>query len=346
MPELRCPCQQGHVFRPRPYNGDILETTVGTEVESAAHLLREGFSVAIPTETVYGLAANALNEDAVLGIFKAKNRPHFNPLIIHLPGWEVVKNYVADIPSDLEQLARLFSPGPLTFLLEKKPVIPDLVTGGSPKVAVRIPAHPLAQQLLSMLDFPLAAPSANPFGYVSPTTAQHVLEGLQGKIPYILDGGECQIGLESTIVDVEDGQVVVRRKGGVAIEAIEEAIGKPVLVKTAAEDHPVAPGQLRSHYATTTPLYVGDAETWARHFAGKKICLLEFGNNMRYLDAPCRFQLSASGSLDEAAKLLFKTMRLADQCGADVIIASWLPEEGLGRAINDRLKRARLGKYS
>lgn len=320
-------------------------TQIGTDLRHAAHLLRQGRPVAIPTETVYGLAANALDPDAVLQVFKAKDRPHFNPLIIHLPDWSAVGRYVAGIPADAATLAALFVPGPLTFLLEKNQVIPDLVTAGSHKVAVRVPAHPLAHELLSMLDFPLAAPSANPFGYVSPTTAQHVWEGLRGKIPYILDGGPCEVGLESTIVDFEEGEVIVRRKGGIALEAIEDALGKKIQVKTAAEDHPVAPGQLRSHYATTTPLYIGDPATWIRHFEGKKICLLAFGDNMRFIDAPFRFQLSATADLDEAAKQLFTTMRLADQCGADVIIAAWLPEVGLGRAINDRLKRARLGKY-
>ncbi|MEZ4959138.1 MAG: L-threonylcarbamoyladenylate synthase [Saprospiraceae bacterium] len=316
-------------------------TQIGQDIAIAIHLLQSSHPVAIPTETVYGLAANALDPNAVLKIFKAKNRPHFNPLIIHLPDWEAVKKYVADIPVDAEILAKKFTPGPLTFLLEKKPIIPDLVTAGSPKVAIRIPAHPMTRELLSQLDFPLAAPSANPFGYVSPTTAQHVYEGLKGKIPYILDGGECQIGLESTIVDFENGDVIVRRKGGVAVEAIEAVLGKKVLVKTENEDHPVAPGMLKSHYATATPLYVGNVEILAKNFTQKKICLIEFGEKRAELPAFARFQLSANSSLDEAAKHLFKTMRQADKCGADVILVEWLPEEGLGRAINDRLRRAR-----
>ncbi len=315
-------------------------TNLGKIATKAKQLLQSGELVAIPTETVYGLAANALDPDAVLKIFKAKNRPHFNPLIIHLPDWAAVKKYVAEIPADAEILAKKFTPGPLTFLLVKKPIIPDLVTAGSPKVAIRIPAHPMTRELLSQLDFPLAAPSANPFGYVSPTTAQHVFEGLKGKIPYILDGGECQIGLESTIVDFENGEVIVRRKGGVAVEAIEQALGKKVLVKTEIEDHPVAPGMLKSHYATATPLYVGEVEVLAKRFSDKKTCLIEFGDKLHDKPAFARFQLSLNASLDEAAKNLFKTMRQADQCGADVILTAWLPEEGLGRAINDRLRRA------
>lgn len=327
-------------------------TEIGTDPVYAAQLLKQGHPVAIPTETVYGLAANALDPDAVLKIFKAKNRPHFNPLIIHLPDWDAVKKYVTEIPADAVILAEKFTPGPLTFLLEKLPPnpqsaihiphssIPDLVTAGSPKVAIRIPAHPLTRALLAQLDFPLAAPSANPFGYVSPTTAQHVFEGLNGKIPYILDGGPCQIGLESTIVDFDNQQVIIRRQGGVAVAEIEEALGKKVLVQTGVEEHPVAPGQLKSHYATTTPLYVGNVETLSTRFAKQKIGVIAFGENMADIGADYFFQLSESADFDEAAKNLFSTMRTADACGAAVILTDWLPEIGLGQAINDRLRRA------
>lgn len=315
-------------------------TEIGTDPVYAAQLLKQGHPVAIPTETVYGLAANALDPDAVLKIFKAKNRPHFNPLIIHLPDWDAVKKYVTEIPADAVILAEKFSPGPLTFLLEKKSIVPDLVTAGSPKVAVRIPAHPLTRALLAQLDFPLAAPSANPFGYVSPTTAQHVFEGLNGKIQYILDGGPCQIGLESTIVDFDNQQVIIRRQGGVAVAEIEEALGKKVLVQTGVEEHPVAPGQLKSHYATTTPLFVGNVEALAIRFAKQKIGVIAFGENMAEIDADFFFQLSESADFDEAAKNLFSTMRTADACGAAVILTDWLPEIGLGQAINDRLRRA------
>ena len=330
------------------------KTRIGTDLSEVKQLLVQGHPVAIPTETVYGLAANALDPDAVLKIFKAKNRPHFNPLIVHLPNWEAVKKYVTEIPADAEILAQKFSPGPITFLLEKKKLdnkqspiiphtsylIPDLVTAGSPKVAIRIPAHPLTRALLAQLDFPLAAPSANPFGYVSPTTAQHVLEGLDGKIPYILNGGHCEIGLESTIVDFDNQQVIIRRKGGVAMEDIELALGKKVLVQTGVEEHPVAPGQMKSHYATATPLYVGRTEELAALFANKKIGVIAFGKNMDAVNASYRFQLSAAANLEEAAKNLFSSMREADACGAEVILAEWLPETGLGTAINDRLRRA------
>lgn len=318
-----------------------MQTQISTSIPTARRLLTAGECVAIPTETVYGLAANALDPDAVLKIFKAKERPHFNPLIIHLADWGQVGKYARHIPLEINRLAEKFTPGPITFLLEKTAAVPDLVTAGSPKVAVRIPAHPVARELLASLGFPLAAPSANPFGYVSPTTAQHVLEGLGGRIPYILDGGECEVGLESTIVDVEAGEVVVRRKGGVSVEDIEQVLGHTVQLLTSAEEHPVAPGQLRSHYATATPLYVGEVRLLAQKFAERQICLLEFGDGLSDMPTAHRFQLSAAANLDEAAKNLFRTMRLADACGADVILAPVLPDQGLGRAINDRLARAR-----
>ncbi|TAK44845.1 MAG: threonylcarbamoyl-AMP synthase [Saprospiraceae bacterium] len=319
---------------------DQFQTATGTDVSLAKRLLEEGWPVAIPTETVYGLAANALDDDAVLKIFKAKNRPHFNPLIIHLAGWSDVAKYAAEVPDVFDELARHFAPGPLTFLVKKADVVPGLVTAGSPKVAIRIPAHPLTRQLLLSLDFPLAAPSANPSGYVSPTTAQHVYEGLHGKIPYILDGGTCTVGVESTIIDFEDGQLIIWRKGGVAVEEIERIIGRKAIVKTGVENHPVAPGQLKSHYATATPLHVGDVAKMRAAFSGKKICLLEFGGNLVNVPAAFRFQLSPTANLDVAAKNLFSVMRQAGTCGADVILAEWVPEHGMGLAINDRLRRA------
>ncbi len=340
------------------------KTSVGTDLQLAKASLLQGQPVAIPTETVYGLAANALDPDAVLKIFKAKNRPHFNPLIIHLPDWESVLKYVQNVPAEAEVLATAFSPGPITFLLERIPpnpqsfchsrrepkhqpiiphpssLIPDLVTAGSPKVAVRIPAHPLTRKLLQMVGVPLAAPSANPFGYVSPTTAAHVLQGLKGKIPYILDGGPCEIGLESTIVDFENQQVIIRRQGGVAVEAIESALGKQVLVQTGVEEHPVAPGQLKSHYATSTPLFILEGDKMPEGYSPESGCVIAFGNNMDNIAAKYRFQLSINADMDEAAKQLFATMREADASGSTMILVRNLPEKGLGTAINDRLRRA------
>ncbi|MCU0403701.1 MAG: L-threonylcarbamoyladenylate synthase [Chitinophagaceae bacterium] len=316
-----------------------METKIGNSIREAADWLRQNEVIAIPTETVYGLAGNALSEEAVVKIFKAKNRPFFNPLIIHTHSREGIASFVKNIPPEAHIIVEQFSPGPVTFLLEKKDHVPDLVTGGHHKVAVRIPNHPLTLSLLNMIDFPLAAPSANRFGYVSPTTANHVMEGLTGLIPYILDGGPCVVGVESTIVDFEDNEVIIRRKGGISVELIEKALGKAVIIRTHASDHPVAPGQLKSHYATITPLHTGNKLELLRKFNGKKIALIEFGDP---LNEACykRFNLSPSGDPDEAARNLFSLMRQADHCGADVIVTSLLPEEGLGAAVNDRLKRA------
>jgi L-threonylcarbamoyladenylate synthase len=186
-----------------------METIIGTDIQLAARLLRDGEVVAIPTETVYGLAGNALNANAVLKIYEAKNRPHFNPLIIHVASPDHFKLYVSEIYDSVYRLAEKFCPGPLTFLLPKRDIVPDLVTAGSSKVAIRVPAHSTTLMLLRRLDFPLAAPSANPFGYVSPVTAQHVYDGLNNKIPYILDGGACNVGVESTIAGFENGNVII-----------------------------------------------------------------------------------------------------------------------------------------
>lgn len=317
-----------------------MQTTIGTDIDVAIELLTAAKTVAIPTETVYGLAANALNPDALLDIFKAKNRPQFNPLILHFPDWQSVWPHVEDIPPAAHVLASAFMPGPLTLLLTRNATVPDLVTAGSPKVAVRVPSHPLARRLLAALPFPLAAPSANPFGYVSPTRAEHVLLGLQGRIPYILDGGPCQVGLESTIVDFEEENAIVRRKGGVPVEEIEKILGAKVLVKTDAADHPVAPGQLKSHYATKVPLYVGGVEQNCSKFAGLRICIIDFGEPRPAQGHFLRLQLSERADLDEAAKRLFQIMREADLSGAEVILVDWLPDKGIGSAVNDRLKRA------
>jgi len=300
---------------------------IGIDIEKAKQILQEGGLVAIPTETVYGLAANALDKDAVLKIFEAKNRPHFDPLIIHTNSIEKVKNYINDFPQWAQQLADAFWPGPLTLLLPKKNIIPDLVTSGLPQVAVRIPNHPLTLQLLKSLDFPLAAPSANPFGYVSPTTASHVAGQLHDKVGYILDGGPCDVGIESTIVGSEEGKITVYRIGGLALEDIEKVIGK-VDVKVNQSSNPKAPGMLKSHYAPKKTLFIGDVESFLRENSSKKVGVISLK------------KLSAKGDLKEAAHNLFSTLRELDESDVDVIIAEKFPDSFLGRAINDRLLRA------
>lgn len=318
-----------------------MRTEIGNDIAAAAEYLQAGELVAIPTETVYGLAANALNEDAVLKIYAAKNRPQFNPLIMHVASFEQAKQYIQDVSVEAEQLAAAFWPGPLTMLFNKRKNVPDLVTAGSNRVAIRVPNHPLTLQLLSKTDFPVAAPSANPSGYVSPTTAQHVYEGLQDKIPYILDGGACGVGVESTIVGWnENGELELYRLGGIAVEAIEKVIGKKIKHHQKITDNPNTPGQLKSHYATHTPLYLGKIDELLLQFAGRKIILINFNHYHSSVPKEQQFILSANGSKEEAAKNLFRVLREADQLQADVILAEYVPEEGLGRAVNDRLERA------
>jgi L-threonylcarbamoyladenylate synthase len=316
-----------------------MQTEVGADIHKAVEFLIKGELVAVPTETVYGLAANALDEKAVLKIYHAKNRPKFNPLILHVPYFNSIKDFVKEIPDDCTKLATEFSPGPITYLLEKNDSVPDLVTAGSKRVALRVPNHPLLTQLLNKLDFPLAAPSANPSGYVSPVTAQHVLEGLNGKIPYILDGGECKVGLESTIVGFENGKTVIHRLGGITKEAIEKVLGKTVELSL-SHSTPDTPGQLKSHYATATPLYFGNAEDLISRFSDKKFVVISLNKQFSSLAPAFQFRLSSSGNMDQAARRLFKSLRKADAMNVDLIIADRLPEQGLGAAINDRLQRA------
>lgn len=312
--------------------------TIGKHIEIAAKTLENGGLVAIPTETVYGLAANALNEAAVLKIFEAKQRPFFDPLIIHVSGIEAVSRYAAFSHERLKKLAEAFWPGPLTLLLLKKSIVPDLVTSGLPQVAVRVPLHQLTLELLNKIDFPLAAPSANPFGYVSPTEPEHVNKQLGDKVDYILDGGKCEVGLESTIVGVEDGEICVYRLGGLAIEEIEKVVGKVELRLNLSSD-PKAPGQLKNHYAPRKPLFIGSLNELVQKNKAQKIAAIIFGKK-ELAQANYIFNLSERGDLKEAAVNLFAVLREIDETDADVIIVEPLPDEGLGRAINDRLKRA------
>ncbi len=318
----------------------MFTTEIGTDIDKAIALLNANEVVAIPTETVYGLAGNALSNDAVIKIFEAKNRPFFNPLILHLATIEQIKDY-AFLDDVSKKLAQHFMPGPFTLLLNKKEIVPDLVTAGSNKVAIRIPNHPLTHQLLLQLNYPLAAPSANPFGYVSPVSAAHVLQGLQGKIPYILDGGNCTVGLESTIVEVEKEEVLLHRAGGLALEDIEQVIGKKITITT-QHSKPQTSGQLKSHYATTTDLLQGNIKALMELYQGKKIAILSFQKEYDGVDEQDQFILSPNGNLNEAAQNLFATMRVLDTMNYDIILAEVFPQQGLGLAINDRLKRAQV----
>jgi L-threonylcarbamoyladenylate synthase len=314
---------------------------VGVDIERAAAYLRQGQLVAIPTETVYGLAGNALDVKAVSSIFETKNRPSFDPLILHVASLEQVSPFVSEFPEKLKRLAEAFWPGPLTALLPRKASVPDLVTSGLDRVAVRVPNHPLTLALLAQLDFPLAAPSANPFGYISPTQAGHVDAQLGTQIPYILDGGACAVGLESTIVGMEGEQVVIYRLGGLDFSKIEAIVGE-VTVQAHSSSNPSAPGQLASHYAPRKPFVLGNLKELVPQLIqqGKEVGVLSFSTHFPVIPADRQVVLSATQDLQEAAQRLFMGMRLLDESPAVVILAEFVPEIGLGRAINDRLKRA------
>lgn len=318
-------------------------TTSAQDLSIAKRLLQENKLVAIPTETVYGLAANALEPLAVAKIFQAKKRPTFDPLIVHVPSIEILEKYVSYFPKVAQKLAETFWPGPLTLILPKKEIVPDLVTSGLDTVAVRIPKHPLTIALLQSLDFPLAAPSANPFGYVSPTTAAHVKKQLGSKIDYILDGGACEVGIESTIVGFPSGKACVYRLGGVSLEAIEQCIGK-VSLQAHSSSNPTAPGMLSSHYAPAKPLHLlqdrHEVEKWLRRFDPAHVGSIVFKKIFKNIPPQNQIILSQTGDFQEAAQNLFAGLRNLDKPDIQVIIAEILPEKDLGRAINDRLNRA------
>ncbi len=313
---------------------------VGNDIDHAVSLLCANKLVGIPTETVYGLAGNAYSQDAVLDIFKVKRRPSFDPLIVHAASLERVADFVLEIPPEAENLANQLWPGPLTILLKKKDIISDLVTSGLDTVAVRVPRHPLTLSLLKVLDFPLAAPSANPFGYISPTTPAHVNEQLGNEINYILDGGPCSVGVESTIVSFEKKIPTILRLGGQPIERIMDILGE-VEVNEHSSSQPDAPGMLKSHYAPSKPLILGGLQEVPNDIDKTEIGALVFGEMYTDLPEENQISLSDSDNIEQAAKNLFGAMRELDQkTDIRVIIAQLVPDHGLGRAINDRLKRA------
>lgn len=313
--------------------------SAGTDIHLAKTLLNEGKLVAIPTETVYGLGGNALNEEAALSIFKTKNRPSFDPLIIHIGSIDQLNKWVTHIPDQAQKLADAFWPGPLTLLLPKKSIIPDIVTSGLNEVAVRIPAHPLTRSLLNQLDFPLAAPSANPFGYISPTTAEHVNAQLGDKISYILDGGPCEVGVESTIIGFPNNVPTLYRKGGLALEEITKVIGKVEMLPHSTSN-PKAPGMLKSHYAPSKPFKLVSRNEMLQANRDTTAFLL-FGDPLDNQYPEKQILLSRNKDLQETARNLFSYLRMLDTTtDTSEIYAELVPEEGLGLAINDRLRRA------
>lgn len=307
----------------------------GTDISIARGLLQKGDLVAVPTETVYGLAGNALDVDSVARIFEVKNRPSFDPLIVHIYDFSQLSKYVMNVPPQAERLAKHFWPGPLTLLLKKRSIIPDLVTSGLDTVGIRCPKHPMTQNLLKTLDFPLAAPSANPFGFVSPTKASHVIEQLGTKIKYVLDGGPSTVGIESTIVGFENNKTIVHRLGGIPVEEIEEIVGDVEVITSPTAMK--SPGQLKSHYSPSKKMFVADLAKAIEMVDLQRVAILSFKDDHK---AANQVILSPAGDLVEAAKNLFDALRRLDKMPVDLIIAELVPEEGIGRAINDRLRRA------
>jgi L-threonylcarbamoyladenylate synthase len=308
-------------------------------IRQAAGIIRGGGIVAFPTETVYGLGANGYNPLAVARIFEVKRRPSFDPLILHVADPADVRKLVKEIPSNAKKLIERFWPGPVTVVLLKEESIPDIVTAGLPSIAVRIPNHPMALSLIKQSECPIAAPSANPFGYLSPTTAEHVREQLGDQVDLILDGGPCTVGVESTIVSFLDGKTRLLRPGGVSLEEIESVIGK-VEISPIKEDKPSAPGMLSRHYAPRTPIVLDWSEKSLDSYKGRRIGLLAFRKPGRSLKFNHIEVLSKKGDLREAAANLFTAIRRLDDLKLDLILAESVPEVELGRAIMDRLRRA------
>jgi len=322
-----------------------VKTVISTDRAAAVELLRKGEIVALPTETVYGLAADALNPIAVTKIFEAKERPRFDPLIVHLPSRDWLEK-IADLPEHNQQLisklADKFWPGPFTIVLPKHEIVPEIVTSGLDTVAVRISTHPAFADIVCELDHPLAAPSANRFGRLSPTTAQHVLDELDGRIPLIVDAGETEHGLESTIVSVRGNSINILRRGPITAEQLSEFAKVNIVASPVRKIS--APGQFSSHYAPKTPLrLIRDAKSFSTE-KNQRVGLLAW----HPVESENKFsgvrRLSDRKDLREAAANLFRYLRELDVLGLDLIVAERVPFQGLGAAILDRLERASHGQ--
>ena len=313
---------------------------ISKDLAKAVALLNAEEIIAIPTETVYGLAGNIFSEKAIRAIFETKKRPFFNPLIVHISDADKLSEIVTYIPEKAKLLADALWPGPLTLVLPKQSTIPDIITAGKDTVAVRVPNHPVTLDLLRQLPFPLAAPSANPFSSISPTTAAHVENYFKDHIKMVLDGGACTSGIESTIIGFENEQAIIYRLGSTSIEAIEAIVGK-IKIKNKKEEAPEAPGMLARHYAPKTKTILVDnvAESLKR-FSNKSIGILVFHSELRDVNIKSQIVLSKDRDMEEAASKLYDALHRLDNLDLDLIIAEKFPDFGLGTSINDRLTRA------
>ncbi len=307
-------------------------------LEIAASLLAQEEVVAIPTETVYGLAGNAFSEKAIDTIFLLKNRPRTNPLIVHVHNLEAALPLVHSIPEKLLLLAQQCWPGPLTLLVDKSEKISNKVTAGSQRVAIRVPAHPLALELLKICNFPLVAPSANPYTRISPTKASHVKDYFGSTLKYILDGGDCQVGVESTIVGMENDRPVIFRKGVISKQDIEKIVG-PVSYYTKSSTSTPTPGLAARHYAPKTETILCGRESIESRYENET-AIIVFTTALPFVPLEFQFVLSETGSLVEAAKNIYQLLHTLDQAGYKKILCEQFPEIGIGAALNDRLRRA------
>lgn len=311
---------------------------ISSDIAAAEKALKAGKLVAIPTETVYGMAGNGFDEKTIMEIFRVKNRPFYDPLILHTNSIGKLTAWGMLVPEALKPLTDKFWSGPLTILIPKSDRVPNIITSGLDRVAVRIPSHATTLELLSRLPFPLAAPSANPFGYVSPTTPKHVAKHFEGKIAMVLDGGPCNVGIESTIVGEEEGQITVYRLGGLSVEAIEKVVGK-VQVKTSSSK-PSAPGMLIKHYSPSKAIEAIETQTELNAFDTTRTAFILF-NLHKEVSSEKLIKLSDTSDYEEAAQKFYDALRKWDEDDTVTrLVIERLPDLGLGRAINDRLQRA------
>lgn len=318
--------------------GKILDGFQKESIEIALRFLEEGGLVIFPTETVYGLGANAFNPIAVSKVFEVKRRPKFDPLIVHIGDIGQVEKLVKIFPHHARKLGERFWPGPLTIVLPKKDKIPDIVTAGLPTVGIRIPSHPVALNLLREASFPISAPSANSFGYLSPTSIYQIEPQIKDNVDVILDGGHCRVGVESTIVIFEDDKCFLLRPGGLPVEDIEQIVGK---VYPISPSKPISPGALPVHYAPRKPLIIFEKFEKIEKKEFRKIGVLFFKKPEIPIEEIDKVEiLSEKGDLREAASNLFSALHRLDNSDVEVIFAEAVSEEGLGRAIMDRLKKA------
>lgn len=315
-------------------------TLISKDISKAVDILNQEELVAIPTETVYGLAGNIYSEKAIKAIFEMKKRPFFNPLIVHIHSIDQLEDLVLEIPEKARTLANKFWPGSLTMVMKKKAIVPDLITASKDTVALRIPDHPVALELLKSLHFPLAAPSANPFGSISPTNAFHVADYFQSVLPMVLEGGDCRNGIESTIIGFENDEPVLYRLGSISLESIENVVGK-IKVKNKEEVAPNAPGMLSRHYAPSTTTYLeNDVQKFIEQFPNQRIGILTFKNKIENASVVYQEVLSERGDLSEATSNLYAALHRLDKMNLDIIVAEKFPDFELGKSINDRLERA------